>query len=213
MTTQVNTIPKAFVWRRLHSLFGLWLVIFLTEHLLVNSQAALFIGNDGKGFIEAANSLENLPYLQVLELLFLGLPILLHALWGIQYLLTAKYNSFGNDGKTPYLPEYSRNHAYTWQRITSWVLIIGIIAHVIHMRFIEHPISVEEGSQNYYMVKVNLDDGLYTLSERLNVQLFDENKIKQAEKTLTIAPSEADLKKTPEKLIREQAFHQEKRGP
>lgn len=184
MTTKIATIPQAFVWRRLHSLFGLWLVIFLIEHLFVNSQAALFIGEDGKGFISSANSLENLPYLQVAELLLLGVPIFVHTVWGIKYLLTAKYNSFGNDEKSPYLPEYSRNHAYTWQRITAWVLVIGIIAHVIHMRFVERPLSTELGSQSYYLVRVNQDSGLSTLAERLDVKIFDKNKIAQAEHDL-----------------------------
>lgn len=211
MTSKVKTIPQAFVWRRLHSLLGLWLVLFLFEHLLVNSQAALFIGDDGKGFIEAANNLESLPYLKVLELLLLGLPIFIHTVWGIKYLLTAKYNSFGNEGNKPYLPEYSRNHAYTWQRITSWVLVVGIVAHVIHMRFVERPISTEQGSQNYYLVKVDLDQGLYTLAERLNVQLYDENRIKQAEKSLVKLPPETHLQ-SPEELIQKQEFHQKQEG-
>lgn len=211
MTSKVKAIPQAFVWRRLQSIMGLWLVIFLLEHLFVNSQAALFIGDDGKGFIESANNLESIPYLKVAELLLLGLPLLIHTIWGIQYLLTAKYNSFGNDGKGPYLPEYSRNHAYTWQRITAWVLIVGIAAHVIHMRFIERPISTEQGSQNYYLVKVDVDPGLYTLAERLNVQLYDENKIKQAEQSLPKIASEKDVG-SPEELIQKQAFHQKKEG-
>jgi len=122
---ETPAVPQAFIWRRVHSLLGLWLVIFLTQHLFVNSQAALFIGDDGKGFIQSANFLEGLPYLPILEFLILGLPLLIHTLWGILYLFTAKYNSYGNNGKTPYLP-YSRNKAYTWQRITAWLLVIGI---------------------------------------------------------------------------------------
>lgn len=210
MTSKVKTIPQPFVWRRLHSLMGLWLVIFLMEHLFVNSQAALFIGDDGKGFISSANTLENLPYLQAVEVLLLGLPILIHTFWGIKYIFTAKYNSFGHDGHQPYLPEYSRNHAYTWQRITSWVLVIGIIAHVIHMRFIERPISAEQGSQNYYMVKVNLDSGIYTLADRLNVGLYDAKRIQEAEKNL---PKPPDLRNnTPDNLIQLQKFHQRQEG-
>lgn len=204
-----KTIPSAFTWRRLQSLFGLWLVIFLTEHLLVNSQAALFIGNDGKGFIDSANALENIPYLQLAEILLLAIPIIVHTVWGIKYLLTANYNSFGNKGNQPYLPEYSRNHAYTWQRITAIILVVGIVAHVIHMRFIERPISTEEGSQHYYLVKVDVDKGLYTLAERLNVSLYDEAKIKEAEKQLPKNPPHHEIE-TPEELIQKQAFLQKK---
>lgn len=211
MTTKVNGIPQAFVWRRLHSLLGLWLVLFLIEHLFVNSQAALFLGEDGKGFIAAANSLESLPYLRAAEIILLGLPILIHTIWGIKYLFTAKYNSFGNDGKSPYLPEYSRNHAYTWQRITSWVLVIGILAHVIHMRFIERPISTEQGAQSYYMVKVNLDPGIYTLAERLNVELYDQNRIQKMQEDIQKIPPGKSAK-FPEDIIQQQAFHQKQEG-
>lgn len=206
-----KTIPSAFTWRRLQSLMGLWLVIFLVEHLFINSQAALFIGNDGQGFINAANALENIPYLQLTEFLLLAVPFFIHIVWGIKYLMTAKYNSFGSEGSEPYLPEYSRNHAYTWQRITAWILIIAVIAHVIHMRFIERPISTEEGSQHYYFVKVNLDEGLYTLAERLNVSLYDENKIKETENQISQNPP-AHLIDTPEERVQQQSFLQKKEG-
>ena len=182
MTT--DTIPQAFIWRRLHSLTGIWLVLFLMEHLLVNSQAALFVGQDGRGFINGANALESLPYLQVVEALFLGLPILIHTLWGIKYLRTAKYNSSRTNGATPALPEYSRNHAYTWQRITAWILLFGILAHVIHMRFLERPEHIQEGSTQYYMIQVDRDDGLYTLAQRLDVNLYDRQDVNSAKLNL-----------------------------
>jgi succinate dehydrogenase / fumarate reductase, cytochrome b subunit len=176
-TYQAPPIPNAFIWRRAHSLTGLWLVLFLIEHLLTNSQAALWIGDDGYGFVNGVNFIKGIPYLQVIEIFLLGVPLLIHGLWGIRYLLTAKYNSFGSDGTKPALPQYSRNHAYTWQRITSWILLIGIIAHVIHMRFIEYPTSVHLGTQHLYIVRVSTDDGLYTLSERLGFEIYNQQKI------------------------------------
>lgn len=166
-----------YIWRRLHSLTGIWLVLFLIEHLLVNSQAALFVGNDGRGFIDSANALESLPFLQATELLLLGIPIFIHTVWGIKYIRTAKYNSFATNGSAPSLPEYPRNHAYTWQRITAWILVVAIIAHVIHMRFIERPLSAQVDSTHFYMVRVNADEGLYTLADRLNVDLYDQKQI------------------------------------
>src|SRR4051812_29543012 len=113
------SIPKAFIWRRVHSLAGLWFVLFLIEHLLTNSQAALFIGDNGSGFVEAVNFIKSLPYLPVIEIFLLGVPFLVHAIWGVKYLLTSKFNSFPADGSTPSLPQYPRNQAFTWQRITS----------------------------------------------------------------------------------------------
>lgn len=172
-------IPSAFIWRRLHSLMGLWLVIFLIQHLFVNSQAALLVGHDGEGFINAANALESLPLLPILESLLLGVPIVIHTVWGIQYLRTAKYNAFRTDGSTPALPEYPRNRAYTWQRVTSWLLVVGILAHVVHMRFIERPLVAERNAEKSYMVRLDADSGLDTVAARLGVDLYDSAQVAQ----------------------------------
>lgn len=177
-------IPKAFIWRRAHSLTGLWLVLFLIEHLLTNSQAALFFGDDGNGFVRSVNFIKNLPYLPVLEIFLLGIPFLVHGWWGIKYLWSAKYNSFASDGSTPSLPEYAANHAYTWQRITSWILLVGIIGHVIHMRFIEYPSSAQLDANRFYMSRVEVDNGLYTLSKRLNFEVFNQEKVQEMEMAL-----------------------------
>jgi len=177
-------IPQAFVWRRLHSLLGLWLAIYLFEHLLINSQAALFFRDNGYGFISAVNKLEALPYLKVIELVFLGLPFLLHGVWGIYYAWTAKPNSFHSVGASPQLPQYKRNRAYTWERITAWLLIFGIIAHVVHMRFWAYPTSVEKSDERHYMVRVSYDLGLPSVADKLKVQLFTFQEIQQKEELL-----------------------------
>ncbi|MES2122460.1 MAG: hypothetical protein V4492_06755, partial [Chlamydiota bacterium] len=139
------SVPGAFIWRRLHSLMGLWLVLFLIEHLLTNSQAALWLGDNGKGFVDMVNMLHNLPYLEVIELTLLGVPFAIHMVWGVQYLMTAQSNSGSSDGSKPSLP-LRRNKAYSWQRITSWILLIGVIAHVAKFRFIEYPEKVHVGN-------------------------------------------------------------------
>ncbi len=115
-----NGIPNALITRRLHSLTGIWLTIYLMQHLFINSQAAYFLGDDGKGFIHAVNSIHDLPYLSIIELVILGLPIFVHMLWGFKILWTAKFNSFGTSNTDPILAQYPRNRAYTWQRITGW---------------------------------------------------------------------------------------------
>lgn len=175
-------IPRDFIWRRAHSLTGIWLVLFLIEHLLTNSQAALYIGDDGFGFVKSVNWLHELPYLQVIEIFLLGVPLLIHGLWGVRYLFTGESNSFRTDGTKPSLPQYPRNQAYTWQRITSWILLFGILAHVIHMRFIEYPASAKLDGKQYYMLPVSLDKGLYSLSKRLDFELYDQTKIQTASK-------------------------------
>jgi succinate dehydrogenase / fumarate reductase cytochrome b subunit len=169
-----TTIPTAFIWRRIHSLMGLWLVLFLLEHLLTNSQAALLLGENGAGFVRMVNTIHDLPYLPALEIFLIGTPIVVHGIWGIKYLMTSKSNSFKTDGSKPSLPEYGRNRAYTWQRITSWILLFAITAHVIKFRFIEYPASVNQGLDSYYFVKISSDKGLYTLEPRLGFKIYDE---------------------------------------
>lgn len=176
---QAPLIPSAFIWRRIHSLTGLWLVLFLIEHLLTNSQAALLIGDDGNGFVRAVNFIKELPYLPFIEFLFLAIPFAIHGIWGIRYLFTGQYNSFASDGSKPSLPEYARNQAYSWQRITSWILFFGVIAHVIHMRFLEYPNSAQLGTQHYYIGRLSTDEGLFPLSKRLGFELYDEKEIQQ----------------------------------
>lgn len=176
MSNQIG-VPSAFFWRRMHSLMGLWLVIFLIEHLLTNSQAALWVGDDGSGFVRAVNAIQGLPYLHFIELFLLGVPFFIHIVWGIKYLRTGKINSIPSDGTSPSLTEYPRNHAYTWQRITSWILVFAVVVHVTQMRFINYPSSAQLGHQEYYMVKLSLDEGLYTVANRLKVKLYDEKLI------------------------------------
>ncbi|HAB98488.1 MAG TPA: succinate dehydrogenase [Parachlamydiales bacterium] len=164
-------VSSAFIWRRVHSLMGFWLIVYLFEHLLVNSQAALWIGDDGHGFIKMVNSLESLPYLQVIETFLIGFPLLIHMGWGVSRLFQAKSNSWKTDGSSPSLGSYGRNRAYTWQRLTSWILLIGVIAHVVQMRFVERPREVHLEGQKKWEVEIQFDEGLTTLAPRLGVQM------------------------------------------
>lgn len=192
MSQAVHPLPQAFIWRRLHSMAGFWFMLFLLEHLLVNSQAALWVGESGRGFVEMVNSIHNLPYLQVIELVFLGVPIFIHMAFGVKYLFTAKFNSFPTTGKSPSL-HYERNHAYTWQRITSWILLFLVIFHVVKFRFLEYPVSAPMGGQTTYMVKVSIDPGLYTVADRLDAKLYSQNDLEKLNKELSDREQEQTL--------------------
>ncbi len=170
MLKALTTHP--FLMRRLHSLMGLWLVLFLLEHLLTNSQAALWIGEDGQGFVRFVNALHNLPYLPIVEAVLLGVPFLIHMVWGIRYALTAKPNSGKSDGSTPQI-KTARNKAYSWQRITSWILLIGIVFHVGKFRFVNYPEIFSVGGKTSYLVPLHVDTGLYTVASRMHVTLYD----------------------------------------
>ncbi len=161
-----HPIPSAFIWRRVHSLLGLWLVLFVAEHLLVNSQAALWIGNDGHSFVRMVNFIQHVPFVHLVEMLFIGVPLFVHAAWGIKRIFTSKTNSLQ-------LP-YERNIAYTWQRISSWVLLIGIIAHVVQMRFLDFPVTAHIDHEERFLVKLKPDEELEALAKRLKTTLYAE---------------------------------------
>ncbi|MCH9611520.1 MAG: Succinate dehydrogenase cytochrome b558 subunit [Chlamydiales bacterium] len=167
-------LPRPFLMRRLHSLLGLFLVLFLFEHLLVNSQASLFFQDDGYSFVRMVNKIHDIPYLKVVEILFLALPFLVHGLWGIHYAVTGRANSFGSGKKKPTLAQYKRNRAYTWQRWTSWILLIGISLHVYQMRFLYYPDVRTEGDQQFYTVQVENDPHLTTLAESFGATILNE---------------------------------------
>ncbi len=159
-------VSREFLLRRLHSLAGVAFFLFLFEHLLTNSQAALFFGEDGRGFIQAVNFIHSLPYLQVIELIIIFLPAFVHAYLGIKRLFTSEINVFASDGRSASLP-YPNNRAYTWQRLTSWFLLVAILLHVGYMRFVKNPTI--EGSK--YVVSVSADPGLQSVAARLGITL------------------------------------------
>ena len=159
---------------------GIWLVVYLVEHLLTNSQAALWIGSDGSGFIRAVNAIHDLPYLKVIEIVLIAVPFIYHGYKGVRYMFTGKYNQTQGDGRRPGLSKFSGNHAYSWQRWTAWILLIGVLLHVVQFRFVEYPRSiVTGGTQSEYLVRLSLDDGLYTIASRMGVQLWDEARIEK----------------------------------
>ena len=191
-----TALPSAFVWRRVHSLMGLWLVLFLMEHLLTNSQAALLLGDNGRMFVQMVNALHNLPFLPVIEIVLLGVPFAVHMVWGLQRLFTAKSNSKKSDGSTPDMRGYGRNHAYTWQRISSWILLFGIIGHVVQFRFLDLPVQLNQGKESFFFVRVEMDRGLYTVAERLGVALYDQAAVAEQQKLLDERSSETALLST-----------------
>jgi succinate dehydrogenase / fumarate reductase cytochrome b subunit len=177
MTARAETTSNTFIWRRIHSLMGLWLIIYLLEHLIVNSQATLWIGDDGSGFVRLVDSLESLPFLQVIEVLLIGIPLAIHMFWGVKRIFTAKANSLPNQGNSPSL-KYGRNRAFTWQRLTSWILLFGVIGHVVQMRFLDMPKKAHFNQKEWSLTPLTFDEGLYTLAARLDVTLYNASEIR-----------------------------------
>lgn len=164
VTSKKSYLPKSFVFRRLQSLSGLAFILFLCEHLLTNSLAPLFI-DQGNFFVKIVNKFHQIPCLIFIEIVLIACPFVFHALMGIKYALSAKFCSFRKGEEELYL-NYERNHAYFWQRFSAWILLIGILFHVIHMRIVECPKHINYENTEYYIT---------TVGSSLRLQEFAKN--------------------------------------
>lgn len=112
-----------FLSRKLHSLLGLVPVgLFLLVHLTVNYQAT----KGAEAFNTGVGFMESLPFLIIMEFVFIYLPLLFHAIYGLYIAFQAKNNvsSFG----------YFRNQMFLWQRITGVITLIFLAWHVYQTR-------------------------------------------------------------------------------
>lgn len=113
-----------FLLRRLHSLTGVLPVgVFLIEHLYTNS--LMFLG--AEKFNEHVRWLHDLPYLLIIEILFIFAPLAFHAGYGVVIARTGRSNA----GQYPWLD----NWRYTLQRVTGWIAVVFILVHLAHFRF------------------------------------------------------------------------------
>jgi succinate dehydrogenase / fumarate reductase, cytochrome b subunit len=123
----------SFYWRKLHSLMGIIpLGAFFIEHLLSNFEALK--GPEAYG--AQVLWLNSLPLVRGLEWVFIFLPLLYHALYGVWIWLRGKSN-------VVYYP-WAGNWLYGMQRCTGAIAFLYILYHVATQRFMgvllpEHP--------------------------------------------------------------------------
>lgn len=112
-----------FFNRKLHSLLGVIPVgVFLVQHLFINH----FILYGQEYFEGAVHFLDSIPFIIVLEVFVIYLPLLFHGIYGLYIAFQAK-NNVGNYG-------YFRNVMFMLQRVTGVILIIFIAWHVWETR-------------------------------------------------------------------------------
>ena len=112
-----------FLIRRLHSLSGLVPVgAYMTVHLLVNASL-----NNGAGeFQKNVNQIHSLgKFLLPVEWLFIFLPIIFHAAFGVWIIRSGKSNVDRY--------RYTSNFRYTMQRWTGVIAVFFIFFHVFHL--------------------------------------------------------------------------------
>lgn len=114
---------RAFVLHRLFSLTGVFPVgVFLVVHLW--SRASALRGREH--FDSAVTSPEHTPYLLFFEVVFVLLPLLFHALYGIGLTFGGRWN-VGRYG-------HSRNWMYVLQRVTGLIAFAFIAYHFYEFR-------------------------------------------------------------------------------
>ena len=116
---------SSFWQRRLHSLSGVFPIgAFLLEHMFTNS----FIVQGPAAYNEKIEFLRGLPYVVVLEIFFIGLPILYHAGYGFYVWFTGKNNLSSYP--------YGKNYLYVAQRWTGMITFAYILYHVYETRIV-----------------------------------------------------------------------------
>ena len=117
-------LSRTFVLRKLHQLSGIMpLGVFLLEHFYTNSKA-LYGQAD---FNRAVNDLQSIPYILLVEIGGIFIPLIYHAVYGLVITVEARPNNLNYP--------YPRNWFYTIQRVTGMILFFFITFHVLNFRF------------------------------------------------------------------------------
>ncbi|GAB3797064.1 succinate dehydrogenase cytochrome b558 subunit [Virgibacillus kimchii] len=130
---------REFFSRRLHSLLGVVPIgLFLTQHLLVNHFAVY----GEESFNQAAGFMAGLPFVLLLEIFVIYLPILFHAILGVYIVFVARNNTrrYG----------YFRNWMFYLQRITGLITLVFIAWHVFETRV---QIALGNADLNYSLME------------------------------------------------------------
>ncbi len=114
----------SFLWRRLHSLSGIFPVgFFLVEHLFSNA----FALRGPEAYNNQVKFLVGLPVVLGFEIVLIYIPILYHGLFGIYIWLRGESNVLAHS--------YFGNWMYTLQRATGIIVFAYIVFHTWEQRF------------------------------------------------------------------------------
>lgn len=120
-------LSRTFILRKLHQLSGIVpLGLFLLEHFYTNSKA-VHPTNGPHDFNQAVADLQGIPYILLVEIFGIFIPLLYHAFYGMIITLEWRPNNLNYP--------YGRNWFYTIQRVTGIILFFFIAFHVLNFRF------------------------------------------------------------------------------
>jgi succinate dehydrogenase / fumarate reductase cytochrome b subunit len=126
-SVSISSIPgQSFLLRRLHSLTGLVFGGYIVVHLIVN--ATQIEGGVGRFDVYQlqVDKIHALPFLWVIEWVFIYLPIIFHTVYGVAITLGGQPNV----EKYP----YAKNYLYVVQRISAVVIVLFLLFHVLGMK-------------------------------------------------------------------------------
>lgn len=115
---------RTFLLRKLHQLSGIVpLGLFFFAHMFTNSKAM----NGEAVFEKAVQDIHEIPYLLLIEIFGIFIPLIFHSVYGVIISSEARPNvlQYG----------YTRNWFYLLQRITGVFLFFFIFFHVLNLRF------------------------------------------------------------------------------
>ncbi len=115
---------RTFLLRKLHQVTGVVpLGIFFFVHMFTNSKAM----NGEANFEKAVQEIHDIPYLLLIEIFGIFVPLLFHSVYGVIISSESRMNvlSYG----------YARNWLYFVQRATGIFLFVFIFFHILNFRF------------------------------------------------------------------------------
>ena len=119
-----GNFSRTFILRKLHQLTGIVpLGLFFGVHMFTNAKAM----NGPEVFNGAVADIHHLPFLLLIEVFGIFLPLAYHSVYGIIISAEAKNNvsSYG----------FGRNWLYLFQRISGIFLFVFLIIHLLHFRW------------------------------------------------------------------------------
>lgn len=113
-----------FLLRKLHQLTGIVpLGLFFLVHIYTNSTSL----SGPKVFNEHVQDIHDIPYLLLIEIFGIFIPLLFHSIYGVIIATESHPNTLRYG--------YGRNWFYLFQRITGIFLFFFIFFHVLNLRF------------------------------------------------------------------------------
>lgn len=117
-------LSTTFLLRKLHQLTGIVpLGLFFFVHMFTNSAAL----NGAANFNKHVQDIHDLPYLLLIEIFGIFLPLLFHSIYGVIISAEARPNALSYG--------YGRNWFYVMQRATGIFLFVFILFHILNFRF------------------------------------------------------------------------------